>query len=36
MRRRVFTTVLLLALVLLAVGGWAVALVRPITGKELS
>jgi hypothetical protein len=36
MRRRVFTSALVLALVLLAVGGWAVAFVRPITRKEFS
>jgi hypothetical protein len=36
MRQRVFATALVLALVLLAVGGWAVAFVRPTTRKELS
>jgi len=39
MRQRVFTNALVLALVLLvllAVGGWAVAFVRPTTRKELS
>jgi hypothetical protein len=36
MRRRVFTTALVVALVLLAVGGRAVAFVRPTTRKELS
>jgi hypothetical protein len=35
MRRRVFTMALVLALVLLAVVGWAVAFVRPTTIKEL-
>jgi hypothetical protein len=36
MRRRVFTSALVLALVLLAVGGWAVAFARPTTRRELS
>jgi hypothetical protein len=35
MRRRVFTTALVVALVLLAVAGRAVAFVRPTTRKEL-
>jgi hypothetical protein len=35
MRRRAFTTAIVLALVLLAVGGWAVAFVQPITRKDL-
>jgi hypothetical protein len=36
MRRRAFTAVLVLALVVLAVAGWAVTFVRPTTRKELS
>jgi hypothetical protein len=36
MSQRVSTTALVLALVLLAVGGWALAFVRPTTRKELS